>query len=363
MALVIITCLAGISGVIAQVQPRYSYVDLSALGGIDANSYLSSVNDMSMAVGESQTTTPSIDHAFLWTKDQGLTDLGGLTRLKNGTTVNLDRTNAWGLDSAGNVVVGEAWNADYESGGPNPMIRAFLWQQSTGVMKDLGALGGSNSSALWNNDRGWVVGTAETSLPGIYHAFYCTSSGILVDLDRRRGKQSAAWAVNNLNQVVGLAETAIPGIFKGFFWQRGMRAMRILAPLPGGRSSVAYGLNYWNICGVSENGLGANRAVIWFIYQPGIVELGDLGGPSSYAWGMNNSGDVVGTSETATPLTYHAFIWNNWEGIKDLNDSVMVTLPPGITLITAASINNSGQILAEAQDPMGLLHVFLLSPN
>ncbi len=358
-ALAIILGLGGISGVkAADVQPAYTYVDLGALGGNNAYSFLSTLNSAGMAVGESQTIDPNIAHAFLWTKSP-MSDLGGLTKLKNGTAAKLDRSNAWGIDANGKTVVGEAWNADYESDGPNPMIRAFLWQQSTGVMTDLGALGGNNSNAYWCNDNGWVVGTAETSTPGIYHAFYCTSKKVLIDIDKRSGKQSAAWAINNWYQVVGQAETATRGIFQGFLWQRGT-TMKFLAPLPGGKTSAAYGLNYIQICGVSENAAGINRAVVWQIYKSGIVDLGDLGGTSSYAWGINDWGQVVGTSETRTPGEYRAFLWTSLAGVQDLNN--MVTLPTGITLTTASSVNNNGQILAEAQDPGGMAHVFLLSP-
>jgi probable HAF family extracellular repeat protein len=47
-------------------------------------------------------------------------------------------------------------------------VRAFVWTQAGGMV-DLGTLGGSESSARYINENGWVVG-GSTNVAGQSHA-------------------------------------------------------------------------------------------------------------------------------------------------------------------------------------------------
>ena len=72
------------------------------------------------------------------------------------------------------------------------------------------------------------------------------------------------------------------------------------------------------------------------------TDLGTLGGSESYAWGINDAGQVVGYSTTAAGPE-HAFITGrNGVGMTDLNS--LVTVPGGAALTGAEGINNHGQV-------------------
>ncbi|MEO8892558.1 MAG: hypothetical protein ABI417_13660, partial [Coleofasciculaceae cyanobacterium] len=79
-----------------------------------------------------------------------------------------------------------------------------------------------------------------------------------------------------------------------------------------------------------------------FLSQNGIVtDLGNLGGISSRAYGINTAGTVVGSSSINSDVT-HAFIWRNGK-MRDLNN--LLPADSGWELNQAVSINNKGQIV------------------
>jgi probable HAF family extracellular repeat protein len=87
------------------------------------------------------------------------------------------------------------------------------------------------------------------------------------------------------------------------------------------------------------------RAVRWTYL--GVESLGTLpGGDYSAAYGMNLSGQVVGTSNTATVV--RAFLWTSASGMQDLG-----TLP-GNTGSEASDINNASQVAGTSSGPIGI---------
>jgi probable HAF family extracellular repeat protein len=118
---------------------------------------LLSVNNKGQVVGNSDLPGDTADHAFLWTKETGMQDLGTLPGdvLSVGLSIN---------DSGD--VVGVSLDAKFN-------LRAYLWQN--GAMTDLNTLIPADSSlylllACNINSRGEIVGLGVNST-GEAHAY------------------------------------------------------------------------------------------------------------------------------------------------------------------------------------------------
>jgi probable HAF family extracellular repeat protein len=79
----------------------------------------------------------------------------------------------------------------------------------------------------------------------------------------------------------------------------------------------------------------------------GMTDLGTLGGNTSYALGINDSGEVVGYSYLADNVTRHAFTWTASGGMVDLG------ILPGGAWSQGEKINASGEISGEGTDARG----------
>jgi probable HAF family extracellular repeat protein len=135
------------------------------------------------------------------------------------------------------------------------------------------------------------------------------------------------------------------------FLSGGMRAQTYtvtdLGTLHAGSARI-HGVNEsGQAVGASGHPHGADTHAFFWQKQGGIRDLGTLpGGDYSSAFAVNDSGVVVGTSNTSTSM--HAFSWTTSQGLQDLG-----TLP-GTNASSAFAINNQGQIVGSSGDHAAL---------
>ena len=109
----------------------------------------------------------------------------------------------------------------------------------------------------------------------------------------------------------------------------------------GGLYSSAYGINEsGQIVGCSQTEAGEMHAFVWDA-EVGMIDIGTLGGSESIAYAINNAGQVVGSAQTAGG-ELHAFLWEKGEMI-DLG------ILPGGNCTEATAINDAGQVVGMAR--------------
>ena len=302
-----------------------------------------------------------------------LTDLGRLPG--NGDPAAL------GLNSVGAVCGVQTYGATFQ---------AFVWE--AGVMTGLGA-----GTAFDINNSGGVVGwLSDSSAPtGVWW-----HDGVRTPLGTLGGRYSAARAINDVNQITGRAQDA-NNDYKAFLYDNG--AMRSLGALPNQYRSEGYDIrNDGVVVGWSDAGT-STRPVIWYapdpngVYPPPVpvpgagfgqafhvnnlgqivgfanasgrptatlwsqgrqIGLDTLGGRTSGAEGINDSGQVVGLIRFADARAQRGFLWQ--DGVMTDLSTLLPPLSEWI-IIDASSIDDAGQIAATGQY-LGVQHAVLLTP-
>ena len=222
--------------------------------------------------------------------------------------------------------------------GPSDTAHAVVWQH--GVISDLGTLGGVRSAAYGINNRGTVVGTSDRS-GSLTATAFVWEGGVMTPL---ASFTSTATAINDLGQVAGDFNASHAAL-----WYMGV--MTDLSTL-GGARSYAYGINNrGEVVGSSDNAAKQTRAFLW---ANGVMtDLGTLGGEYSIADGINDLGQVVGVSNASNGLP-HAFFWDK---------GVMRALPtlggPALVVCIAYAINADGMVVGTCFGPAGPAHAVL----
>jgi probable HAF family extracellular repeat protein len=332
--------------IVEQLEERclltYTLIDLGTLGGSYISSDANGINAEGEIVGESLTSS-GIDQAFLW-KDGVMTGLGTL----GGTS-----SYAEGINDAG-VVVGS-------SGTTAGRGHAFYYD-SFG-MHDLGTLGDGtdhtlNSWAFGINDSGQVVGASGVSYE-VTHAFSwqppdITARPRLRDLGALSGyPHSEALGVNASGEIFGQASSDWPNYFlHAFFIRDGV--MQDIGTL-GGAENRPQGMNdAGEIVGTSLVNGGGFHAYVW---RDGVMDdLGIYGYFASVARGINNLDQVVGTGGPNDK----PFIWQNGV-MTDL--TTLIDYQTDLDDLIPQVINDAGLIAGTGFNRQGQSRAFLLMPD
>ncbi|MGD8450727.1 MAG: hypothetical protein PVJ57_02815 [Phycisphaerae bacterium] len=283
------------------------------------------VNNHGQVVGTSYTASGT-RMAYLW-------DNGTMTDLLAGQT-GVTQGLAWGINNNGQVA---GWYG--RTSGDN---RGFSWD--AGAVTTLNPPG--NSSTCWSegmgiNDAGVIVGSYETGGSPEFAA--CTwqvgqsePSSLIPAVPG--SVFYSGHRINNLGQTTGYWMGDGPWRAYAFDGETSKDLGTI------GESDWCYA-EAW---GINDSGqiVGYSdlvpdeiiHATLW--EQGNIIDMGHLGGNYSFAWDINNLGVAVGVSSTDSGQT-HAFIWE--DGVMtDLND--FLPAGSGWVLREGIAISDTGWI-------------------
>ena len=346
--LVTLTALAAVlawSGFAAQ--PAYRLVRIPGLGGSDTRAR--AINDRGLVVGSATLVGEREGRGFVF-DGSSTTPLPGLTPLASSV--------ANALNERGDIV---GQSLDLVSLTTAPV----LWRGDEVV--DLGADSRwDGGTALGVNDAGVVVGMTAVGSPFSKGFIWDAKNGgqIVGTLEGRTG--GANRAINNAGVVVGDSyffgdpgQAHLASRIKQAYETRA-----IGAPPPA--SGVAWAIN--------NNGLIVGMAAPSFapytaaIFTPDaeepLIHLGTLPHAiSSVALGINDAGDIVGSSgDHPEWASGHAFVVLD-RTMYDLNDLIDDADGQWVVLIEATDINNRREIVGWGQTRDGQISAFLLLPR
>jgi probable HAF family extracellular repeat protein len=254
-----------------------------------------------------------------------------------------------GTSSGGNSINDLSWAAGY-SRMLDRNRHATLWR--SGLLTDLGTLGGPNSSVTWNvkNTVGIIVGISQTADP------------------EPLGEAWSSAAFYSTPNNVGY-------INLGFVWEQSLNQMRALPNFSGGDNGFATGANNLRqAIGWAENGVHDAtcvspqvlqfRPAMWTLGPPDqIQDLPLISGDSSgAATAINDNGQIVGISgicdqAVGRHTAKHAVLWENGT-VTDIYPN-----PPAPWWNTPTAINQRGDVVGFAGDPAfvegDILHAFM----
>ena len=285
-----------------------------------------------------------------------INELGHVAYWGGGSTANKayiwDGTNATHLPGSGawsnsiaymlndsNVAVGSI-----DSGNST---KAAKWVDGALTQLDLGAMNSTDSVAYAINNAGLIAGRTYVSGSG-RHLFTISPNGAVTDCGQPPSSYLEIFDMNESGQMI-LMEGG-PGM-NGYMWQDG--TFTPLFDLDGLNYSEPRGINDAGVVvGTSRPYQTNNKAVVWQDGQIVRVLPVPDGTTDSYAYDINNLGEVVGYYKTPE-LGKRACLWDADGSFYDLTD--LVVDGPADRLNYARDINDAGQITVWGTNASGYL--------
>jgi len=211
---------------------------------------------------------PFIEHEFQW-KNGVLTDLGALPGINSSCTA--------GIAISGNgLIIGASENGTIDPLTGWPEVQAVLWKNDQII--NLGTLGGNESFSIGVNNRGQVTGQAANAIPdpfpfpgfGQQARAFLWQNGVMLDLGTLGGPDAFGIAINDRGQVLGFS--------------------------------------YINSTPNPTTGLPTGDGFLW--EHGTLQDIPDpLGGTIVSPFYLNNRGQVVGDANLAGDIHVHPFLW------------------------------------------------------
>jgi probable HAF family extracellular repeat protein len=288
--------LPGSQGIPAVRLPYFRLTDLGTLDG-NGNSVAGAVNAHGHVIGRGDWGFDTPEYGFLWRS-------GANPQMEKLATLGGTSSGASDINNQGQIV-GFADDSDQRR-------CACIWEN--GVIKSIGDLGGGRSYAYSINDAGQIVGESRTAAnQNQWHAFVWTpgatdgvaSNPQMKDIGTLGGHESTAACINASGSIVGVSHTANGDIHAFLYTPGGNPQMQDLGTL-GGRSSFGCGVNdAGNVVGMSTT---ANGELYGYLWSPGgtagpasnprMMRLDPWGKNNSFAAAISGSGLLVGAAPT-----------------------------------------------------------------